>query len=187
MVVNITGMNAHLLIVLAVLAAEPQEKRLEVGASWAQDSGSIQSQDDGVLHGLQVHFGPEKTLREYAVFNRGQLEQRFQFYPDGETFRFQYRHHDGSGDDVIYSRERTEVVSEKVIVDRGGDIGPIKVQKVLAQGKVKNDQRWDGTFLVTVLDGFEDKLILQEYRGGKLVKSTPTNIDPPCELPGWPK
>jgi hypothetical protein len=124
---------------------------------------------------------------EYSVFNHGQLEQRFQLYPNGETFRFQYRHANGDGDDVIYGPERTVVVAETVIVASGENIGPIKQQPVLAQGKVKGDKRWEGTFLAEVLDGFETKLVLQHYSEGKLVKSTPTDIEPPCPLPVWPE
>jgi hypothetical protein len=102
-------------------------------------------------------------------------------------FRSQYRDHEGNGDDVVYSADRSEVVAEQVIPDGSVDIGPIKQQKVLAQGKVKADRRWSGVFLVRVLEGFEERLVLQEYREGKLIKTAATDIQPPCDLPAWPK
>lgn len=160
--------------------ASPDEGRLDIGAGWGHDGGRITSQKDRgdgtkVLHGLQVIFGPKKSLKEYAVYNNGKLESRTQFYPNGNEFLRQRREHNGDGYEVVLSPEPTKVIAEKVIVADGTDIGPIKTQEVLCQGTVKADKRWEGTFMVweQIPKGFGFRLAVQEYQKGQWIKSTP--------------
>lgn len=161
--------------------SSPDAGRLDVSRTWGQDGGRIASQamHDGkqVLHGLQVVVGPKNWLKEYAVYNLGVFEQATQFYPSGRTFREQRREHNGDGSDVVYEDVPTHLVAQKVIVDGGADIGPIKTQTAIAQGMVKNDRRWSGTFLVPTLEGFATKLMLQEFRDGKIMSSTPFPVE----------
>jgi len=173
--------------------------RLPVSRSQGQDGGTITSErqrEDGtlVLHGLQVKYGPRLQIREYSVYNEGQLEQLWQMYPSGNAFRAVHRQGNGDGDETIYSAGATKTVAEKVIVAGGQNIGPIKEQEVIAQGRVKNGQRHDGTFLVRQLKGFQFHWERQEFKDGKLLKSEPFPLDKLAlkEIPGadayehWP-
>lgn len=161
--------------------AAAEARRLDVSRAWSDDGGRITSQAlrDGkqVLHGVQVVVGPKNWLKEFAVYNQGALEQRAQFYLNGRSFREQRREENGDGSEVIYGPELSQVVAAKAIVDGGVDIGPIKTQAVIAQGQIKNDKRWAGTFLVPVLEAFAFKLMLQEFREGKLIASSPFPIE----------
>lgn len=158
----------------------PEGGRLDVGASLSPDGVRITSQKDKgdgtkVLHGVQVIVGSKNWVKEYAVYNNGSLEQRVQFYPNGRTFRRQWREQNGDGEEVVYAPNADVVVAKKVIVADGTDIGPIKVQELLCHGTVKADKRWEGTFLVWegIPMGFGFRLAVQEYVKGELAKSTP--------------
>lgn len=147
----------------------PDEGRLDVGSVWGPNGGRITSQKGGgngtkVLHGLQVVVGPKNWLKEYAVYNNGVLESRTQLYPSGRQFRDQRREKNGDGYEIVYAPEADKAVAE----------GKAFVQEVLCQGTVKADMRWEGTFLVweAISDGFGFRLAVQEYRKGKLIKST---------------
>lgn len=185
----------------------PDEGRLDVHSAWNQDGGSITSEmvrGDGtkVLHGVQVAIGPKNRLKEYAVYNNRLLQERTQFYPTGRVFRTQHRNDNGDGQEFVLSPEATKVVWEKIIVADGTNIGPIKEQETICSGTVKADKRWDGTFLVweDIPDTYAARrLAIQEYRKGKLVKSTeispkklglPENANPhdgwPWATPDWP-
>ena len=157
------------------------EERLDVSRVWSDSGGRIVSQQSvggtKVLHGLQASVGANNWLQEIAVYNAGALEQRCQFYPNGRTFREQLREHNGDGQEVIYTPQRTKLLANKVIVANGVDIGPIKIQDIICQGQIKADTRWSGSFLVPIMDGFTRKLALQEYRDGKLISSAPFPVD----------
>jgi hypothetical protein len=158
--------------------------RLDIHGAWSEDGGGIISRHelgDGtkVLHGLQLLVGPRGWVKEHAVFNMGVLESRKQFYANGLTFRHQHREHNGDGYEIIYTAERTKVIIEKVIVDGGVDIGPIKEQDVICRGTVKANQRWEGSFLgwERIPNGFGQRVMMQEYRKGELFKSTPYAVE----------
>ena len=162
----------------------PDAGRLDVSGAFGFDDGSLTSQKEGpngtkVLHGMQVSLGPNNWLKEFSVYNEGVFEQRTQFFPSGKMFRVQRREHNGDGSDTIYTAEPTKVVAQSVKVAGGTDIGPIKVQDVIAQGLVKADKPWDGKFLVRepIPDGFGLRFRLHEYRGGKFVQSEPFPIE----------
>ena len=176
------------------VAAEPPEQgqpadagRLDVTGGGADEfsvGGGISSRTDlgdgtKVLHGVQVLLGPKNWLKEYAVFNKGILESRTQFYQNGRTFRSQRREHNGDGQEIVYTAERTKVLAEKVIVDGGVDIGPLTEQEVVCRGTVKADKRWEGAFLVwePVPGEFGERVVMQEYRKGELVNSTPFSVE----------
>lgn len=162
----------------------PDAGRLDVRDAFGEGGGRIISQRDRgdgtkVLHGVQVVVGPRNQLLEYTVYNDGALEQRTQFYPNGRTFRFQRREHNGDGYEVLYGPELDHEVVKSLRVSGGVDIGPIKVQSVIAQGTVKADRRWGGTFLVReqVPVAYWLRLRFHEYRDGKLTKNEPFPVD----------
>src|SRR5262249_20700788 len=138
-----------------------------------------------ILHGLQVRLGPNNVLQEYLVFNEGVLEQRMQLYPSGKFFRMQRREHDGSGSETIYTAESSQGVAQSGKVARGAGIWPNQVQAKIAQGFVKDDKMWKGTFMVRepIPNGYGLRIRLHEYRDGKLVKNEPF----PIELLNLPK
>ena len=113
---------------------EKKSPRLLVSRTQASDFGGVlrsehvRSDGTHVLHGLQVIYGPWAQMKEYSVFNDGRCEQLVQLYPNGKQFRVQWRDHNGDGSEVIYTAASNKVVADKVIVDGGQDIGPIKVQ-----------------------------------------------------------
>ncbi|HZU36795.1 MAG TPA: hypothetical protein VFA18_12830 [Gemmataceae bacterium] len=122
------------------------DHRLDVEGAWSPPyGGSITSwkrHADGsrVYHGVQVIVGPQNSLREYAVYNNGALEQRTQFYPNGDTFRYQRREHNGEGYEVVYApMQRDAAAAPKK---------PAATQETLCLGRVRADKRWEGTFLV---------------------------------------
>ena len=90
-----------------------------------------------------------------------------------EHFVSNGREHNGDGDEIIFTPQLDKVVVEKAIVAGGVDIGPIKIQDIICQGHIKAEKRWSGDFLVPVQDGFTTKLMLQQYRDGKLLASSP--------------
>ncbi len=187
-------------------AVVPTPARLPIGRSQGHDGGTLTSEkqrDDGtrVLHGLQVKYGPRLQIREYSVYNEGRLEQLYQLFPNGNSFRVFHRQANGDGDEVVYAAAAMKTVAAKAIVDGGQNIGPIKTQEVLAQGTIKEGQRHSGTFLVRELQGFQFKWMKQEFKDGQVVKSEPFPIDKldlkiipgadaeehwPWTMPDWP-
>lgn len=183
------------------------ETRLPISRSHGAAGGSLVSEqvrEDGtrVLHGLQVRYGPQLQIREYSVVNEGRVEQLVQLFPNGNTFRSQFRQHNGDGQEVVYAAGATKVVADRVIDASGGNIGPIRTQETLAQGTVKGGRRHQGTFLVRQHAGFKFQWRKQEFRDGKLVKDEPFPLDLlelkeipgsdahdrwPWTLPDWPR
>jgi RNA polymerase sigma factor (sigma-70 family) len=169
--------------------------RLGVGMNDSLDGGSIVSAEEQngkrVLHGVQVKFGPGKRMLEYAVYNRGALESRTQFYPNGKTFRHERREHNGDGHVVVYTPDDSNLVAEKVVVDGGVDIGPIKTQDTICLCMVKADKPWDGKLLAwePIPNGYGRRLMMQEYRNGEKLRSMPFAIEklglPEDQRDGW--
>lgn len=158
------------------------QTRLQVGRTGGPLGGTLQSeqiQQDGrtVLHGLQVCYGPQLQIKEYSVYNDGRCEQLVQFYANGNVFREQSRDHEGSGSEALYSPEENQVIAEKVLVDGGQDIGPIKRPERICFGRVKTGKCWEGSFLIRELQGFQLIWMLQEYQAGKLVSSKPFPLE----------
>lgn len=165
-------------------ATQPPDRRLDVTGMISENGGRLVSRQDSadggkVLHGLQVLVGSHNSVQEFAVFAAGNLEQRHQFYPNGRAFRSQMRDPNGDGYEIVYTAELTKVIAEKVIVDGGVNIGPIKDQDMVCRGTVRANHRWSGTFLVwePVPNGFGERLALREYRKGALVNSTPFHVE----------
>lgn len=157
---------------------------LDVSGGVSENGGRLVSRKDRadgkkVLHGLQVLIGPRNEVKEYVVYNDGAMEQRHQFYPSGRPFRSQVRGPNGDGYEIVYTAELTRVVAEKVIVDGGVNIGPIKDQDVVCRGTVKADHRWEGSFLLwePIPNGFGERLVLREFQKGEVVKSTPFPLE----------
>jgi hypothetical protein len=174
-------------ILFAQEAAKTGEKplpndRLAIGSTRGATGGRLESEQvrvDGsrALHGLQVAHDAELRIKEYSVYNLGRCEQLVQFYRNGNVFRSQHRDHNGDGDETIYTPQNDKVVADKVIVDGGQNIGPIKVQDALCFGRVKGGKYFSGTFLVRELRGFQFELMLNEYAEGKLVSTKPFPLE----------
>jgi hypothetical protein len=104
-------------------------------------------------------------------------------YANGNVFREQWRDHNGDGSEAIYTAaSNKKAIADRVIVDGGQDIGPIKVQDRICFGRVKAGKCWEGTFLIRELQGFKFELMHNEYKEGKLVASKPFALEP-LELP----
>ena len=182
-----------------------EKARLDVSRSWSDRGGRIISQQkrpDGtkVPHGVQLSVGPNNWLKEFSVYNDGILEQLAQFYPNGREFRFQRREHNGDGYEVIYTAGKPLRFKEKPGPQHDIDLTGFQPQTQLCQGMVKAGKRYDGQFLVRVIDGYAWELMLEQYKKGTLVKSTPfpieklglpeDNTDADTwlwEFPDWPK
>jgi hypothetical protein len=149
-------------------AHSPDFGRLDVQSAWGSEGGRITSQQPDehgkdVLHGVQIVVGPKNLLREFAVYNQGRVEQRTQFYPGAKTFRYQRREHNGDGYEVIYAPMEKAVAGGKAFT-----------QEIVAQGSIKNDRRWDGTFLLweTVPGGFARQFVMVTFREGRRTESS---------------
>lgn len=121
----------------------------------------------GTLHGLQVTLGPEKRLRELAIYDNGFLERRTNFIEDGfELVHEQFQQepfpggHGGNG----YRR-----------VDRRGVPG--EPSTTLAEGYLLDGRPWHGSFVfvesVPRTDTFNPsaQLVWREYSEGKITTS----------------
>ncbi|QDU31377.1 hypothetical protein ETAA8_65340 [Anatilimnocola aggregata] len=159
-------------------APKKPEARMPIGRTHGMSGGTLQSnheKSDGtrVLHGLQVVYGPRLQIKEYSVFNLGRCEQLVQIHPNGNSFRMQWREHNGDGHEALYASGADTMIAEKVIVDGGKDIGPIKVPERICLGWVRAGKCYSGTFLMREVQGFQFVLRLHEYKEGKLVNSKP--------------
>lgn len=125
----------------------------------------------GTLHGLQVTLGPEKRLRELAIYDNGFLERRDTFIEDGfELVHEQFSREaipDGHGGDG-YRR-----------VDGKGIAG--SPPATLAEGYLLDGKPWHGKFVI--VEGvpqnrsfeYPVRLVLREYSEGEIIE-TKTDI-----------
>ena len=158
-------------------AAVSVPTKLYVGSSFggvrSVTSSSIAEPDprSGTLHGLQIVLGPEKRLRELAVYDNGFLERRETYIEDGfELVQEQFSResipggHGGNG----YRR-----------VDGRGTAGALSA--TLAEGYLLDGKPWHGNFVfvepLPENKSFEYpvRLVLREYFEGKLI-ATETNV-----------
>jgi hypothetical protein len=144
--------------------------RLSVGSSFGGERGVVTSTiaepdpRSGTTHGLQVTFGPEKRLRELAIYDNGFLERRTTYIEDGfELVHEQFSRTlipDGHGANG-YRR-----------VDRRGTAGDPPV--TVAEGYLMDEKPWQGSFVfveaVRQENRFEfhGRLVWREYVEGKI-------------------
>jgi hypothetical protein len=147
--------------------------QLNIGGSFGGERSVIESkiaQPDprsGTPHGLQVTLGPEKRLRELAIYDNGFLERRTNYIEDGfELVHEQFKResfpggHGGNG----YRR-----------VDRRGVPG--EPSTTLAQGYLFDGRPWHGSFVFVEAASGDDafnpsaRLVWREYSEGKITTS----------------
>lgn len=68
-------------------------------------------------------------------------------------------------------------MADKVIVDGGHNIGPLKTQERICVGRVKAGKCWEGKFLLHEWRGFQFCWTLQEFKAGQLVESQDFPLD----------
>lgn len=147
--------------------------KLHVGSSFAGEQSVITSTiaetapRSGIAHGLQLTLGPEKRLRELAVYDDGFLERRETYVEDG----FQLVHEQFSRQSIPggyggngYRR-----------VDRQGLAG--EPPATVAEGYLLDGKPWHGSFVfVESVSGknpfeFHGRLVWREYSEGKITAS----------------